>query len=34
VQADGRILVGGWFTDLAGQARNYIGRLFDDGTLE
>ena len=32
VQADGKILVGGYFTTLGGQARNYIGRLNADGT--
>jgi hypothetical protein len=26
VQADGKILLGGEFTTLGGQARNYIGR--------
>jgi uncharacterized delta-60 repeat protein len=34
VQADGKILVGGGFTNLGGQARNYIGRLNADGTLD
>jgi hypothetical protein len=34
VQADGKILVGGEFTTLAGQSRNYIGRLNADGTLD
>src|ERR1043166_5813745 len=34
VQADGRILVAGRFTGLAGQARNYFGRLNPDGTLD
>jgi uncharacterized delta-60 repeat protein len=33
-QPDGKILVGGAFTNLAGQARNYIGRLNADGTLD
>ena len=27
VQADGKILVGGNFTTLGGQTRNYLGRL-------
>jgi len=34
LQADGKILVGGWFTTLGGQTRNYIGRLNADGTLD
>jgi len=34
VQADGKILVGGWFTTLDGQVRNYIGRLNADGSLD
>ena len=34
VQADGKILVGGWFTTLGGQTRNYIGRLNADGTQD
>src|SRR6266581_1650760 len=34
VQADGKILVGGGFTTLGGQSRNYIGRLNGDGTLD
>ena len=34
VQADGKILVGGYFTTLAGQPRNYLGRLNADGTLD
>ena len=34
LQADGKILVGGWFTTLGGQSRNYIGRLNADGTLD
>ena len=34
VQADGKILVGGNFTTLGGQPRNYIGRLNADGTLD
>jgi hypothetical protein len=27
VQADGKILVGGYFTTLGGQNRSYLGRL-------
>lgn len=34
VQADGKILVGGAFTELNAQPRNYIGRLNPDGTLD
>ncbi len=34
VQPDGKILVGGSFTNLGGQPRNYIGRLNTDGTLD
>ncbi len=34
VQNDGRILVGGYFTTLNGQPRNYLGRLNADGTLD
>src|SRR5207249_3156817 len=34
LQADGKILVGGGFTTLGGQNRNYIGRLNSDGTLD
>jgi uncharacterized delta-60 repeat protein len=34
VQADGKILVGGSFTNLAGQTRNRIGRLNADGILD
>src|SRR6266704_2101633 len=34
VQADGKILVGGNFSTLGGQSRNYIGRLNADGTLD
>jgi uncharacterized delta-60 repeat protein len=33
-QPDGKILVGGSFTNLAGQPRNCIGRLNADGTLD
>ncbi len=34
VQADGKLLVSGYFTMLSGQSRNYIGRLNADGTLD
>ncbi|MEK7675733.1 MAG: immunoglobulin domain-containing protein, partial [Verrucomicrobiota bacterium] len=34
VQADGKILVGGYFTTLVRQSRNYIARLNADGTLD
>ena len=34
VQADGKILVGGDFTTLDGQSRNYLGRLNADGTVD
>jgi len=34
VQADGKIVVGGGFTRLGGQARDGIGRLNPDGTLD
>src|SRR5207245_11268570 len=34
VQADGKILMGGNFSRLGGQSRNYIGRLSADGTLD
>jgi len=34
LQADGKILVGGSFATLGGQARNCIGRLNADGTLD
>ena len=33
-QADGKIVVGGYFTMLGGQTRNYLGRLNADGTLD
>ena len=33
-QADGKIVVGGQFTTLGGQPRDYIGRLHADGTLD
>ena len=34
LQQDGKILVGGYFTALAGQARSGIGRLNPDGSLD
>src|SRR5437667_5249241 len=34
VQADGKILAGGTFTNVGGQTRNYIARLNSDGTLD
>ena len=34
VQPDGKILVGGTFTTLGGQTRNYLGRLDPDGSLD
>ncbi len=34
IQPDGRVLVGGNFTTLGGQARSRIGRLNPDGTLD
>ena len=34
LQVDGAIIVGGDFTTLAGQPRNYIGRLLPDGSLD
>jgi uncharacterized delta-60 repeat protein len=34
LQTDGRILVGGSFTNLGGQVRNYMGRLHTDGSLD
>jgi uncharacterized delta-60 repeat protein len=34
LQADGKILVGGGFTNLCGQPWNYLGRLNADGTLD
>ena len=34
LQADGKIIVGGAFTILGGQTRNYIGRLNPDGSLD
>src|SRR2546427_473223 len=34
LQPDGKILVGGNFTTLAGQTRNYLGRLNADGSAD
>ena len=34
LQADGKIVVGGLFTTIAGQARNRIARLHPDGSLD
>jgi hypothetical protein len=34
LQADGKVLVGGAFTNLAGQTCFYLGRLNADGTLD
>ncbi len=34
VQPDGKILVGGSFTNLGGQPRHFIGRLNPDGSLD
>jgi uncharacterized delta-60 repeat protein len=34
LQTDGKIIVGGLFGDLGGQARGYLGRLNGDGTLD
>jgi hypothetical protein len=34
LQADGKIVVGGYFTTLGGQTRNHIGRLNPDGSLD
>jgi len=34
LQSDGKTLVGGSFTNLAGQTRRYIGRLNANGTLD
>ena len=33
-QPDGKVLVGGGFTTLGGQVRNYLGRLNADGTVD
>ncbi len=34
LQTDGKLLVGGYFTALADQPRNWLGRLNPDGTLD
>ena len=34
LQADGKILLGGYFTTVAGQSRYYLARLNTDGTLD
>lgn len=34
MQSDGKILVGGWFDEVAGVSRNYIARLNSDGSLD
>jgi uncharacterized delta-60 repeat protein len=34
VQTDGKIVVGGYFTNLCGQERYYLGRLNADGSLD
>src|SRR3989442_11282827 len=34
VQADGKILAGGYFTVLGGQSLGYVGRLNTDGALD
>jgi uncharacterized delta-60 repeat protein len=34
LQADGKILIGGDFTDVAGTARNHVARLNSNGTLD
>ena len=34
VQDDGKVLIGGWFTEVDGVARNYIARLNQDGSLD
>ncbi len=34
LQPDGKIIVGGEFTQLAGQSRTQLGRLFADGTVD
>jgi uncharacterized delta-60 repeat protein len=33
-QPDGKFLIGGWFTSLAGQANNYVGRFNANGTAD
>ena len=34
MQADGKILIAGSFTNVSGTARNHIARLNTDGTLD
>jgi uncharacterized delta-60 repeat protein len=34
VQADGKIVVGGYFTTIGGAARNYLARLNSDGSVD
>jgi uncharacterized delta-60 repeat protein len=34
VQRDGKIVVAGWFTNLAGHARSNIGRIYPDGMTD
>lgn len=34
VQADNKVLLGGYFTSLAGSTRNYVARINADGTLD
>jgi uncharacterized delta-60 repeat protein len=34
LQADGKIIIGGRFTNLCGQARSCLGRLYPDGTID
>jgi uncharacterized delta-60 repeat protein len=34
IQPDGKVLIGGSFTTVAGQSRKYIARLNDDGSLD
>ena len=34
IQADGKIVIGGWFSIVEGVARNHIARLHSDGTLD
>jgi uncharacterized delta-60 repeat protein len=34
LQADGRVLLGGWFTNVAGATRTFLARLNADGSLD
>jgi uncharacterized delta-60 repeat protein len=34
IQADGKILIGGWFTSVNGKSRNGVARLNEDGSLD